>query len=178
MGLAVGFPWRLVAEKVTSTVCLEKICLTCPLISWAAPISTERIHFSVKLGCFAGSLIYPPVGTWNACCRPQGALAACLHTGGWPGSVTPTAFCSQEMESFVRIFVLHLQRPGSCRHIKSAWALPVCFSCMSFSYPCPLVRDRNNTETLCWGTGRCEDPASNTQPLHAANCWDPGKHVA
>lgn len=138
----------------------------------------KNSFFCQTLGCFAGSLIYPPVGTWNACCRPQGALAACLRTGGWPGSVTPTAFCSQEMESFVRIFVLHLQRPDSCSHIKSAWALPVCFSCMSFSYPCPLVRERNNTETLCWGTGRCEDPASNTQPLHAANCWDPGKHVA
>lgn len=49
MGLGVGFPRRLVAEKVTSTVRLWKIYLTCPLIAQAAPISTERIHFSVKL---------------------------------------------------------------------------------------------------------------------------------
>lgn len=42
MGLGVGFPQRLVAEKVTSRMCPWKIYLTCPLIGQAALISTEK----------------------------------------------------------------------------------------------------------------------------------------
>lgn len=60
MGLAVGFPQRLVAEKVTSAACLPKIYFACPLIGWATPISRGSIHFAVRCrrlerGCAAGA---------------------------------------------------------------------------------------------------------------------------
>jgi len=125
----VGFPRRLVAEKVTSTVCLWKIYLTCPLKGQAALISTESIHFSVKLrAALPGASSTRRSAHEMRAANPKASLR--LRTGVWWGSVTPAAFCSQETEGFVLLFVLCLQRPCRLRCIESAGALPVCFGRM------------------------------------------------
>lgn len=177
MGLGVGFPQRLVAEKVTSTVCPWKIYLTCPLIGQVALISTGKKKISLEFWAVLGSLTCLPVGTWNVHLRPQSIWSACLCAGGWRGLWLGLPFLTRAQRAlFASLCCAHNghEDTTTLECLSTPLLLWQYVIALSMSTRCSK---KTIPEKLCWETGRCEEQALGAWTF-VANFWVPGKNVA